>query len=213
MTRRNSKECPLAAQPTGTLRRRASLERSPLEQRAAYSRWPGSLVHKYRAVEALSGAGGQRFRLLTEAEWAYAARENMRSGTNRGDFESLTEAGAILDQFAWHGENSDLRSHSVEELKASAFGLYDTLGGCRHSHRQPLQAHAQRAARHARRLGHPLIPPRPIAFACTAAHKRRVRSSSRGRMASNLTVTRSAWRCIADSGECEHAGHGVKSHT
>ena len=57
------------------------------------------------------------YRLPTEAEWEYAAR----AGSTAARY-------GTLDQIAWHAGNSGLETHSVGELQANAWGLYDMLG-------------------------------------------------------------------------------------
>ena len=62
-------------------------------------------------------AGGERFRLPTEAEWEYAARAGT-SGDRYGN----------LDAIAWHGGNSGRRTHPVGRKAPNAWGLHDMLG-------------------------------------------------------------------------------------
>ena len=59
-------------------------------------------------------AGG---RLLTEAEWEYAAR----GGSTEARYGNL-------DEIAWYGQNSGGRTHEVAQKRANGFGLYDMLG-------------------------------------------------------------------------------------
>ena len=69
-------------------------------------------------VRQLNGqAGGNRYRLPTEAEWEYAAR----AGTSGDRY-------ATLDAIAWNGENSGGRTHPVGQKMANAWGLHDMLG-------------------------------------------------------------------------------------
>ena len=61
------------------------------------------------------------YRLLTEAEWEYAARAGAQALYAGGGAEEL---GAI----AWHGGNSNGSSHRVGTKSPNAWGLYDMTG-------------------------------------------------------------------------------------
>ncbi len=65
---------------------------------------------------------GQPYRLLTEAEWEYAARAG---SVGSYSFEGDT---SLLDEYAWYRGNSGSRSHPVGEKKPNVFGLYDMHG-------------------------------------------------------------------------------------
>ena len=65
---------------------------------------------------------GDGFRLPTEAEWEYAAREGKTLGTN------LYSGSSNINEIAWYGENSGIKTHSVATKKANSFGLYDMCG-------------------------------------------------------------------------------------
>jgi formylglycine-generating enzyme required for sulfatase activity len=62
-----------------------------------------------------SGAVGMR--LLTEAEWEYAAR----AGTTTSRY-------GPLDEIAWHSGNSGKMTHEVRQKLPNARGLHDMLG-------------------------------------------------------------------------------------
>ena len=59
------------------------------------------------------------YRLLSEAEWEYAARG--------GEYHLYAGSNAI-DEVAWYSENSEKGTRSVGRKKANGFGLYDMSG-------------------------------------------------------------------------------------
>jgi len=65
---------------------------------------------------------GKRYRLLSEAEWEYAARAGSEAqypfGENFGH----------VDRYAWFSGNASATTHPVGEKLPNAFGLYDMLG-------------------------------------------------------------------------------------
>ena len=65
---------------------------------------------------------GAKYRLLTEAEWEYAAR----AGTTT--LWSFAGDETKLGDYAWYDENSDSKAHPVGRKKPNAFGLYDMHG-------------------------------------------------------------------------------------
>ncbi len=69
-------------------------------------------------LSAAAGLEGESaYRLLTEAEWEYAARA-----------ASTIPCYGPLDQIAWYDENSNGRTHPVGQLKPNSWNLYDMLG-------------------------------------------------------------------------------------
>jgi formylglycine-generating enzyme required for sulfatase activity len=65
---------------------------------------------------------GKDYRLVTEAEWEYAARAGSQARYSFGDDETP------LGDYACYHENSDARTHRVATKKPNAFGLYDVHG-------------------------------------------------------------------------------------
>ncbi|MCR5285342.1 MAG: SUMF1/EgtB/PvdO family nonheme iron enzyme [Treponema sp.] len=62
------------------------------------------------------------FRLPTEAEWEFAAREGKTSN------QSLYSGSSNINDVAWYGENSAISSHTVSTKKSNSLGLYDMCG-------------------------------------------------------------------------------------
>jgi formylglycine-generating enzyme required for sulfatase activity len=73
-------------------------------------------------VAWLSRVTGKPYRLLTEAEWEYAARAGQPERFSFGDDETK------LDEYGWYRDNSGGSPQPVGQKKPNAFGLYDTYG-------------------------------------------------------------------------------------
>lgn len=77
-------------------------------------------------VQWLSQRTGQRYRLLTEAEWEYAARAGTTTTFSWGD------QGPVCDQVVRNGANFDAcvddRTRPVGSFQSNGFGLYDVHG-------------------------------------------------------------------------------------
>lgn len=68
---------------------------------------------------------GKNYRLLSEAEWEYAARGGKQS-------KGYTFAGSKeIDEVAWHRGNSGEKTHPVGGKKANELGIYDLSGNVR----------------------------------------------------------------------------------
>jgi formylglycine-generating enzyme required for sulfatase activity len=73
-------------------------------------------------VDWLARMTGKPYRLLSEAEWEYAARAGTTTRFSFGDDDSE------LGRYAWYFKNSDRKSQPVGTKAANGFGLHDMHG-------------------------------------------------------------------------------------
>lgn len=98
----------------------------------------------------LSAVTGHDYRLLTEAEWEYAARGVTSTDDPRnGETWSFGYDETQLEAHAWIRSNSGSQTHPVGTKLANAFGLYDMHGNvlewvqdCYRGHQPSLDAAA-----------------------------------------------------------------------
>jgi formylglycine-generating enzyme required for sulfatase activity len=73
-------------------------------------------------IEKLNKKTGKSYRLLTEAEWEFAARGGNES-------KGFTYSGSNqLKEVGWYGDNSKKKTHPVGELESNELGIFDMSG-------------------------------------------------------------------------------------
>jgi formylglycine-generating enzyme required for sulfatase activity len=73
-------------------------------------------------VKELNAMTGKKYRLPTEAEWEYAARGGVKSKSQK--YSGSNDLGKV----AWHGNNSEQRTHDVGTKQPNELGIYDMNG-------------------------------------------------------------------------------------
>ncbi len=98
---------------------------NPSRFRGFGSNWPVESISWDDAqlyVQRLSKKTGKSYRLLSEAEWEFAAKGEDLGRWNFGDNDQK------LFEFAWVGSNSKGTTQAVAQKKPNEFGLYDIYG-------------------------------------------------------------------------------------
>jgi formylglycine-generating enzyme required for sulfatase activity len=98
---------------------------NPSRFRGVGSNWPVESISWDDAqlyVQLLSKRTGKSYRLLSEAEWEFAAKGKDLGRWNFGDNDQK------LFEFAWVGSNSKGTTQAVAQKKPNEFGLYDMYG-------------------------------------------------------------------------------------
>ena len=98
---------------------------NPSRFRGVGSNWPVESISWDDAqlyVQLLSKRTGKNYRLLSEAEWEFAAKGEDLGRWNFGDNDQE------LFEFAWVGSNSKGTTQAVAQKKPNEFGLYDMYG-------------------------------------------------------------------------------------
>ncbi|NLN93115.1 MAG: formylglycine-generating enzyme family protein [Candidatus Hydrogenedens sp.] len=88
----------------------------PVEQVSWYS--------SKKFIARLNAKEKSKFRLPSEAEWEYASRADSQRTSKWCDYPNLN----MIDDYAWHWDNSDGRTHPAGEKIPNAWGLYDIFG-------------------------------------------------------------------------------------
>ncbi len=78
-------------------------------------------VNKY--TEKLRNKTGKNYRLPTEGEWEFAARERGKIFKWAGTNDKVD-----LENYAWCYENASMKSHPVKTKRPNGLGIYDMSG-------------------------------------------------------------------------------------
>ncbi|MDR0559016.1 MAG: SUMF1/EgtB/PvdO family nonheme iron enzyme [Prevotellaceae bacterium] len=73
-------------------------------------------------ISDLNSKTGRNYRLPTETEWVYAAK----NGNSQGSCEY--SGSDVIDEVAWYWDNSNEQTHQVGTKKPNLLGIYDMTG-------------------------------------------------------------------------------------
>jgi len=74
-------------------------------------------------ISRMNQLTGKTYRLLTEAEWEYAARSGGKNEKYAG-----TSNDSELGDYAWYSDNSGNQTHPVGQKRPNGLGIYDMSG-------------------------------------------------------------------------------------
>ncbi|HYA85568.1 MAG TPA: formylglycine-generating enzyme family protein [Nitrospirota bacterium] len=74
-------------------------------------------------IRRMNKRTGKTYRLLTEAEWEFAARSGGKKEKYAGTSNDLE-----LGDYAWYSTNSDKQTHPVGQKRPNGIGIYDMSG-------------------------------------------------------------------------------------
>ena len=97
-----------------------TLEKTKKGVEKGYCLFQDNLNYYTRYISKLNQKTGKKYRLLTEAEWEYAARSSGKKEKYAG--------GSNVDSVAWYDSNSGNKTHEVGTKAPNGSGIYDMSG-------------------------------------------------------------------------------------